>query len=65
MKICIDLDGVICELKVPTQFYGDVKPKPGAVEGIRKLRQAGHYIIIATARHMKTCNANVGLVVAK
>jgi capsule biosynthesis phosphatase len=65
MRICIDLDGVICELRQPGQSYGELMPIPGAVDKIRTLRQAGHYIIIATARHMQTCGGNVGQVIAR
>ena len=62
MRICIDLDGVICQLRRPGQEYADLEPVPGAIEKLRALRAAGHYIIIATARHMKTCDGNVGKV---
>ena len=65
MRICIDLDGTICKNKLPGQSYADLEPIPGAVEALKKLKEQGHYIIISTARHMKTCNNNVGLVVAK
>ena len=65
MRICIDLDGVICELRQPGQSYSELKPTLGAVEKLRTLRQAGHYIIIATARHMQTCGGNVGQVIAR
>lgn len=65
MRICIDLDGVICELRKPGQTYADLAPVPGAVEKLRALKQAGHYLIISTARHMKTCDGNVGKVIAK
>lgn len=65
MRICFDLDGVICELRQPDQSYADVKPIPGAADAIRELREAGHYIIIHTARHMKTCNGNVAMVLAR
>ncbi len=65
MRICIDLDGVIAELKKPGQSYSDIMPVPGAVEKLKSIKKAGHYIIIQTARHMKTCCANVGLVQAK
>jgi capsule biosynthesis phosphatase len=65
MRICIDLDGVICELRLPGQNYAELKPVPGAVEKIRALRLAGNYIIIFTARHMKTCGGNVGQVLAR
>ena len=65
MRICIDLDGVICELKTEGQNYSELSPVPGAGDSIKKLRLAGHYIILHTARHMKTTHANLGLVIAK
>ncbi len=65
MRICIDLDGVIAELKKENETYANVKPIPGAVEKIKKLKENGHYIIIYTARHMKTCNGSVSKVLAK
>lgn len=65
MRLCIDLDGVICEVKKAGQTYADVAPLPGAVEKLRALREAGHYIIIHTARHFKTCQGNVGMIVAR
>jgi capsule biosynthesis phosphatase len=65
MRLCIDLDGVVCELKKPGEDYSQVKPIAGAVEKLRALRNAGHYIILMTARHMKTCSGNVGMVLAR
>lgn len=65
MRICIDLDGVICRLREPDQSYAELEPVPDAVDRIRSLRAAGHYVIIQTARHMKTCEGNLGMVVAK
>ncbi len=65
MRICIDLDGVICRLREPGQNYADLEPVPGAVEKLRQLKAAGHYLIINTARHMKTCDGNVGRVIAR
>ena len=65
MRICIDLDGVICELRRTGQTYANMDPKPGAVEAIKKMRAAGHEIIIYTARHMKTCNGDVNKVIAR
>ena len=65
MRICIDLDGVICRLRQPGQAYAELEPVPGAVEKLRSLKAAGHYLIICTARHMKTCEGNVGMVVAR
>jgi len=65
MRIVIDLDGVICPIKKSDQTYSDLKPLPGAVERLRELKKAGHYIIIMTARHMATCESNVGKVMKK
>lgn len=63
--LCIDLDGVIADFKKEGQTYADVAPIPGAIEKVRGLKAAGHHIIIYTARHMKTCQGNTGLVVAR
>jgi capsule biosynthesis phosphatase len=65
MRICIDLDGVICRLKNPGEKYEDLLPVDGAPESLQALKDSGHYIIINTARHMKTCQGNVGQVQAK
>ncbi|MGG3662121.1 HAD hydrolase family protein [Bacillus gobiensis] len=65
MRIVFDLDGTICDLREPEQSYIDVQPKDGAREVLQELKSQGHYIIIYTARHMKTCNNNVNLVRAK
>ncbi len=64
MRICIDLDGVICQLRKDNESYQDLKPKDGAVERIQQLKNNGHYIIIHTARRMKTHNGNVAKVIA-
>ena len=65
MRICIDLDGVICELRKPDHRYEDLLPVKGAVEKIKALKANGHYIIVFTARHMKTCEGNVGKIMAR
>jgi capsule biosynthesis phosphatase len=65
MRICFDLDGVICKLRQPEESYAELELVPGAVEKMTALRAAGHTLIIATARHMKTCDGNVGLVQAR
>jgi len=65
MRICIDLDGVIASFKKEGESYLDVAPIKGAREKMQSLKEAGHYLIIHTARHMKTCEGNVGKVVAR
>ncbi len=65
MRICIDFDGVICQLKQSdSDSYEHLKPMPGAVEKLTQLKQSGHYLIIYTARRMKTHQGNVGAVIA-
>ena len=65
MRICIDIDGVLCELRREGQSYADVAPIAGSSEKVRALRAAGHHIILYTSRHMKTTAGNVGLVLAR
>lgn len=62
MRIVIDLDGTICELKKSGETYDQLLPKPGAVAILSKLKEEGHYIIIQTARNMATQEANLGKV---
>ena len=64
MRICIDVDGTICITKAAHESYADAPPMPGAIDAIKKLKDAGHYIIIATARGMKTSESNLGRIVA-
>lgn len=65
MRICIDLDGVICKLRQQGQKYEDLMPVDGAPQSLQALKANGHYIIINTARHMKTCQGNLGAVGAR
>lgn len=62
MRICIDLDGTICDLRKGEQSYADVLPKKGVKEFIDRQILNGHTIIIHTARNMQTQNHNVGKV---
>lgn len=65
MRIVFDLDGVICELKKPNEKYDDVKANKEVIKRMQDLKREGHFIIISTARHMRTCNGNVKKVIAK
>ena len=61
MRVCIDLDGTICQL-TPTGDYANAQPIPGARDALLELRTRGAYIIIYTARRMRTHNGDVGKV---
>ena len=65
MRIVFDLDGVICELKKPSENYSDVSPKQDVIEKMKNFKKDGHYLIIQTARHMRTCEGNVSQVIEK
>lgn len=65
MRIMIDIDGTITELKKNGQTYANVRINPGAADKIKALKSAGHTIILQTARHMKTCGGDQGQVIAK
>lgn len=59
MRIVIDIDGTISELKKEGQTYENVGVNAGAVQKINQLKDDGHYIILHSARHMKTCEGDV------
>lgn len=56
MRIFISLDGTICPLKKEHEEFEQLLPFPGAKEKIKKLRKAGHYIVILTKRHLSNYN---------
>ncbi|MDW8464031.1 MAG: hypothetical protein RML10_10720 [Geminocystis sp.] len=64
-RICIDLDGCIAKLRQAGQTYADVEPVENAIEKLKALKEKGYYIIIYTARHMKTTNGNPNLAITK
>jgi capsule biosynthesis phosphatase len=64
MRICVDLDGVICQLRKIGEPYEDLAPVEGSVEKISKLKESGHQIIIYTARRMKTHEGDIEKVLA-
>ena len=65
MRIVFDLDGVICELKKPSESYSDVVPKKKVIQKMRDLKDEGNYLIIHTGRHMRTCDGDVAKVIEK
>lgn len=63
MRFCFDLDNTLVTYPRVEGDYGTVKPKDRMISLLRDLKAAGHYIIIATARRMKTHGGNVGAAV--
>ncbi len=64
-RIGFDLDKTIAKPKGPTQNYDDVEPMEGAVKALKALKKQGWYIVICTARNMRTYQHNIGQVNAK
>lgn len=62
--IVMDVDGTLCEKRRADQSYDDVAPNPAVIARLREYREAGFYVILATARNMNTYDGNVGLITA-
>ena len=63
MRFCFDLDNTLVSYPLKYGDYESVEPKMQNIQLVRELHAAGHYIIIQTARRMKTHQGNVGAVV--
>ena len=63
-RFCFDLDNTLVTQPEVINDYTTVKPIIKNIEELRFLKKMGHYIIIHTARRMKTHNSNVGKIVA-
>jgi 5'(3')-deoxyribonucleotidase len=50
MTICLDFDNVIMDCPRDPGFTAQGNEVPGAIAGINALRDAGHVVIICTAR---------------
>ena len=64
MRFCFDLDNTLVSYPMKHGDYSSVEPKLSNIQLVRELYAAGHYIIIQTARRMKTHKSNVGAVIA-
>lgn len=64
LRICVDLDNTLVTYPEVPNDYTTVKPITRSVNMCRYLKRLGHYIIIYTARRMKTHKGNVGACVA-
>ena len=50
----IDVDGTICELKTVGESYSNLRPKLDMISKINDMFDAGHTIILFSARGMRT-----------
>jgi capsule biosynthesis phosphatase len=60
----MDVDGTLCPIRGKDQDYGSLEPFPDMVQQLREYRDNGFYIIIYSARNMRTHDGNVGRIVA-
>ncbi|PLW79483.1 capsular biosynthesis protein [Candidatus Woesearchaeota archaeon] len=58
--IVIDLDGTLCKHKCPDEDYSAILPNVEILNKLKEYKDKGFYIIIDTARNMKTHKANIG-----
>lgn len=58
--IVMDVDGTLCKIKEKNQDYIDVEPKYEVLAKLREYKKNGFYIVLYTARQMRTYRANLG-----
>jgi capsule biosynthesis phosphatase len=58
-RFCFDLDNTLVTYPQILGDYTTVKPKKENIDIVKKLKLLGHYIIIHTARRMRTHNGDV------
>ncbi len=51
LRVCVDLDNVVCPPPKEDETYQDVIPYPEAVSALRLLKSMGCIVILHTARH--------------
>ena len=63
-RFCFDLDNTLVGPPTTAGDYSTVTPMDQNIHFLRYLKGMGHYVIIHTARRMRTHNGNVGKVTA-
>lgn len=59
--LVFDVDGTLCEIRRDGQSYADVEPLWPVVEKLREYKREGFYIVLNSARNMRTYQGNTGL----
>lgn len=60
--IVLDIDGTLCPQRRPGESYDDLRPFPEMLRQLDVYRDLGFYIILATARNMRSYEGNIGLI---
>lgn len=64
LRFCFDIDNTLVTYPLIHNDYTSVQPIPKMIDLLKRLKQLGHYIILYTARRMKTNGGNIGKVTA-
>lgn len=58
--IVLDIDGTLCYKRKSNESYLDVLPIQSTLDKVKEYKKMGFYIILFTARQMRTHEGNVG-----
>lgn len=60
--LVVDIDGTLCDIKIPNQSYAELAPREAVIGKLREYQAKGYRILLFTSRNMKTYNNNMGLI---
>lgn len=60
--IVMDIDGTLCPIKQSGEHYIDLAPYCEMLERLREYKEMGFYVILNTARNMRTHEGSLGLI---
>eukprot|EP00633_Aureoumbra_lagunensis_P005303 CAMPEP_0197320112 /NCGR_PEP_ID=MMETSP0891-20130614/57727_1 /TAXON_ID=44058 ORGANISM="Aureoumbra lagunensis, Strain CCMP1510" /NCGR_SAMPLE_ID=MMETSP0891 /ASSEMBLY_ACC=CAM_ASM_000534 /LENGTH=370 /DNA_ID=CAMNT_0042811343 /DNA_START=227 /DNA_END=1339 /DNA_ORIENTATION=- len=63
-RFCFDIDNTLFTSPTIPGAYHTCKPIPRTINFLKQVHAAGHYIILGTARRMRTHGGNTGAVIA-
>lgn len=63
-RIVIDVDGTLAQFKKKEETYSDILPNQEVLDKLKEYREQGFYIIVCSARNMRTYDNNMGLLQA-
>ncbi len=63
LRFCFDIDNTLVTYPAVRGDYSTVRPIPEVISFLKIVKSLGHYIILYTARRMKTHNGNVKAVI--
>ncbi len=60
--IVMDIDGTLCPIKKKDEEYIALQPYPEMVQKLKEYKKLGFYIVLNTARNMRTYSGSLGLI---